>query len=264
MSLLVATDLDGTLLPYDSATVPSYTAEVLRRADEAGIPIVFVTARPLRWMEPLWPYVGRHGRAIVSNGAITYDVHRRAPITVAGIEPGPGLELVAAIAESVPGASFAVECLDGIRQDPQWEEPYHLPAGAVRGPLADVWDLTAVKLLVRAPGSSPEALREGVVAAVGERATPTWSVPGLMEISATGVTKASALVALCEGLGVGAEDVVAFGDMPNDIPMLAWAGTSYAMADAHESVREVARHVAPACADEGVAQVLDRLLTQRS
>lgn len=99
---------------------------------------------------------------------------------------------------------------------------------------------------------------------MGERATPTWSVPGLMEISATGVTKASALVALCEGLGVGPEDVVAFGDMPNDIPMLAWAGTSYAMADAHESVREVAGHVAPACADEGVAQVLDRLLTQRS
>jgi hypothetical protein len=54
--------------------------------------------------------------------------------------------------------------------------------------------------------------------------------------------------------------VVAFGDMPNDIPMLAWAGTSYAMADAHESVREVADHVAPPCAEDGVAQVLESLL----
>lgn len=260
MSLLVATDLDGTLLPYDSDSVPPYTAEVLRRADAAGVPIVFVTARPLRWMEPLWRYVGEHGRAIVSNGAITYDVHRRTPVAVSGIDPGPGLELVAAIAESVPGASFAVECLDGIRQDPHWEEPYHLPADAVRGPLAEVWDATAVKLLVRAPGSSADVLRDGVVAAVGDLATPTWSVPGLMEISATGVTKASALVALCAGLGVEAADVVAFGDMPNDIPMLAWAGASYAMADAHESVREVADHVAPPCADEGVAQVLATLL----
>jgi hypothetical protein len=75
------------------------------------------------------------------------------------------------------------------------------------------------------------------------------------------VTKASALVGLCERLGVAQADVVAFGDMPNDIPMLGWAGTSYAMANAHESVREVADHVAPPCAEEGVAQVLAGLLS---
>ena len=54
-----------------------------------------------------------------------------------------------------------------------------------------------------------------------------------MEISAAGVTKGDALARLCERLGVDAADVVAFGDMPNDLPMLTWAGTSYAMANAH-------------------------------
>jgi hydroxymethylpyrimidine pyrophosphatase-like HAD family hydrolase len=99
-----------------------------------------------------------------------------------------------------------------------------------------------------------------VIAAVGDRAHATWSIPGLVEISAAGVTKASALIGLCKTLGVEAADVVAFGDMPNDLPMLAWAGTSYAMANAHESVLALADHVAPPCEEEGVADVLEGLL----
>ncbi|GAA3683189.1 HAD family hydrolase [Nocardioides ginsengisoli] len=259
--MLVATDLDGTLVPDQSTVVPPYTAEVLRHADAAGIPIVFVTARPLRWMEPLWQYVGEHGLAIVSNGAITYDVHAHEVLTVTGLEPDHGLEVVDAISTAVPGAAFAIECVDGIRLDPAYVEPYPVPDGSPRGPLAEIWDRTAVKLLVRHPERADDAFREAVAHAVGDLATATWSGPGLVEISAAGVTKASALVGLCERLGVARDDVVAFGDMPNDIAMLSWAGTSYAMADGHASVRETADHVAPPCAEEGVAQVLAGLLT---
>ena len=258
--MLVATDLDGTLVPNDSTSVPPYTAEVLRSADAAGVPIVFVTARPLRWMDPLWQYVGRHGLAIVSNGAITYDVHAREVLTVTGLEADHGLDVVAAISAAVPGSAFAIECVDGIRLDPAYDEPYPVPDGSPRGPMAEVWDRPAVKLLVRHPERADDAFREAVTVAVGDLATATWSGPGLVEVSAAGVTKASALVGLCERLGVSRDDVVAFGDMPNDIPMLTWAGTSYAMANAHESVREIADHVAPPCADEGVARVLAGLL----
>ena len=60
-------------------------------------------------------------------------------------------------------------------------------------------------------------------------------------------------------MGVGAEDVVAFGDMPNDLPMLEWAGTSYAMANAHPSVHDLADHRAPANDEDGVAAVLTEL-----
>ena len=95
-TVLVATDLDGTLVPQDSTSVSAYTAAVLKRVDDAGIPAVFVTARPLRWMDPFWPHIGKHGLAVVSNGAITYDAHQRAVITVAGIEPELGLEITAA------------------------------------------------------------------------------------------------------------------------------------------------------------------------
>ena len=68
---------------------------------------------------------------------------------------------------------------------------------------------------------------------------------------------------LCQDRGIRAEEVLALGDMPNDLPMLAWAGTSYAMANAHPTVRDAADHVAPANDDDGVAQVIETLLDSR-
>ena len=94
-------------------------------------------------------------------------------------------------------------------------------------------------------------------AAIGHLLTITWSSTSTMlEMSAADVTKASTLALVAAGLGVAADEVVAFGDMPNDLPMLTWAGTSYAMADAHPTVREVADHVAPGHDEDGVARVL--------
>jgi hydroxymethylpyrimidine pyrophosphatase-like HAD family hydrolase len=78
-------------------------------------------------------------------------------------------------------------------------------------------------------------------------------------MSAAGVTKASTLELLCAELGVQAHEVVAFGDMPNDIPMLTWAGTSYAMAGAHASTIAAAGRTAPGNDEDGVARVLEEL-----
>jgi hydroxymethylpyrimidine pyrophosphatase-like HAD family hydrolase len=80
-----------------------------------------------------------------------------------------------------------------------------------------------------------------------------------VEISGPGVTKASTLALLCEELGVAPDEVVAFGDMPNDLAMLRWAGTSYAMANAHPSVVALADRQAPSHEDDGVAAVLEEL-----
>ena len=256
--MLIATDLDGTFVPNDTVALPPFTASVLRRLDAAGVPVVFVTARPLRWMDAFWPHVGNHGMAIVSNGAITYDAREGRIVSLTGIGSDVGFAVCAAIAGALPGARFAIECADGIRLDPEYVEPHPAP-GALRGPLEEIWTEPAVKLLVRHPDVNADLLHYQVAAIVGGAATVTWSVSGLVEISAAGITKASALQSVCESLNVRSDDVIAFGDMPNDIPMLMWAGTSYAVANAHESVQLVAQHGAPSCADEGVAQVLERL-----
>lgn len=258
--MLIATDLDGTLVPNGDTAPTRYCADVLERLDQASIQVVFVTGRPLRWMTDFWPHVDRAGVAIVSNGAITYDVHAGEVIDFAGLEPAPGLELVAGLTEAVPGVTFAIECRDGIRRDTAYVDGHRVPEGSPCGALEDIWDVPALKLLARHTEMDPVDFRDRAIAAIGDQATPTWSIPGLLEISASGVTKASALVTLCKRFGVHSQDVVAFGDMPNDIAMLRWAGTAYAMEGAHDSVCAVADHIAPRCEDDGVARVLDHLL----
>ena len=252
---LVATDLDGTLVRTDG-TVSDLTRRVLAELDERDVPVVLVTARPLRWMEDLWPMVGRHGFAIVSNGAIWYDVAAGRVRDLRGIEVEAGLRLCAAIERAVPDAGFAVETLSGIAMDARFVDHHGSPPDSPVGALADIWTEPAVKLLVQHEGDDPEEFRQRVIEAVGESATPTWSGDHLMEISAVGVTKAATLARLAEELGVAAADAVAFGDMPNDIAMLEWAGTSYAVANADPSVTDISDHVAPSNDDDGVARVL--------
>jgi hydroxymethylpyrimidine pyrophosphatase-like HAD family hydrolase len=253
---LVATDLDGTLVRTDG-TVSPYAHDVIAALDERGVPVVFVTGRPLRWAEEVFEYVGAHGLAVVSNGALVWDVagdrvHRLRPIA-----EEIGLEVCRLIRDSVPGAVFAIETLDGIALEPDFLERHPVPPGSVRGALDQIYDRPAVKVLARHEGLEPQEFWDRARAAVGDLAVITWSSnTALLEISAEGVTKASTLALVCDAQGVDREHVVAFGDMPNDIPMLSWAGTSYAMANAHPTVIEAADHVAPANDDDGVASVL--------
>ncbi len=253
---LVATDLDGTLLD-DDGRVTDHTADVLRQVQDLGVRVVIVTARPLRWMDELWEQVGGgRGIGIVSNGAVTFDIDRREPLAVHGIPATDGLPLVAAIREAAPGTTFALECLGGFRHEPDYVELHPSPPDVRVGDLSGLWDEPAVKVLAEHLTLEPADFRARVFDAVGERATPTWTIDGLMEISARGVTKGGALAELCGQLDLGPEDVVAFGDMPNDVPMLRWAGTSYAVANAHPEVIAAASHRAPANRDDGVAVAL--------
>lgn len=252
---LVATDLDGTLVRTDG-TVSDYTREVLAALDARDVPVLFVTARPLRWMEALWPIVGGHGMAIVSNGAIWFDVEARRVRHLWGMDAEVGVPVAEAIAAVVPGATFALETEHGIRYDPRFVDEWDPRPDAPRGTLAEIWTDPVVKLLVTAPGVEVEHLREATLVAVGDRAVVTWTGPGLIEISAAGITKAATLARVASHVGVAREDVIAFGDMPNDIPMITWAGTGYAMANADPDLLAVADAVAPANDADGVARVL--------
>jgi hydroxymethylpyrimidine pyrophosphatase-like HAD family hydrolase len=253
---LVATDLDGTLVRSDG-TISRRTREVLAAVEAAGAEVVFVTGRPLRWAEEVFDHVGRHGLAIISNGALVWDVAKDGAHLVRPIDPVLGLDVCRRIRAAVPGTAFAVETLEGIALEHAFLERHPLPVGSRRGDLADIFGAPAVKLLARHEVLEPQEFWDRALLAVGEDVVITWSsTSSLLEISAAGVTKASTLALLCEGLGIGPGEVVAFGDMPNDLPLLAWAGTSYAMANAHASVREAAGQVAPSNDDDGVALVL--------
>jgi Cof subfamily protein (haloacid dehalogenase superfamily) len=257
---LVATDLDGTLVRSDG-TISPRTRAVLVAAEQQGVEVVFVTGRPLRWAEEVFAYVGGHGLAVVSNGAIVWDVAAAAPRLTRPIPPEVGLAACGRLRTAVPGTAFAIETLAGIALEEAFLERHPVPDATRRGTIEEIYDGPAVKLLARHEELAPQDFWDLAEEAIGHLVTITWSSrSALLEISAAGVTKASTLELLCAERGIGAGEVVAFGDMPNDIPMLAWAGTSYAMADAHPTVRTAAGHVAPGNDDDGVARVLEELL----
>jgi Cof subfamily protein (haloacid dehalogenase superfamily) len=256
---LVATDLDGTLLHTDG-TVTERTRAALTAVEDLGVTVVFVTGRPVRWMLDLWEHVGPHGLAVCSNGGVVYDVPARAVRSSRPIPADVGLRVAGLIREALPGTTFALEGTAGFAKEPAFRERHRVPADVRVGELVDIFDGTTVKLLARHEELDPELFWAETERRVGHLVTTTWSSVGaLVEISAAGVTKASTLALLCEELGIGADEVVAFGDMPNDLAMLEWAGTSYAMANAHPSVLQLADRQAPANEDDGVAAVLEEL-----
>jgi Cof subfamily protein (haloacid dehalogenase superfamily) len=264
LPLLVATDLDGTLVHSDG-TVTDRTRRVLVALEERGVPVVFVTGRPLRWAMELFEYVGEIGLAVVSNGAMVWDVRRDRSALVRPFETGHGLEICRRIRQAVPGTSFALESVHGMALEPAYLERYPVPEGTPRGPIDQLVANpgirgSVVKILARHEEVIHQDFWDAARDVVGDLAEVTWSLAdqSFLEISPRGVTKASTLALLCADLGISARQVVAFGDMPNDLTMLGWAGTAYAVANAHPSVRAIAQ---PALTNDqdGVAKVLSEI-----
>ena len=238
-------------------TVSARTRAVLDELDRRGVPVVFVTGRPLRWAEEVFPYVGGHGLAVVANGGLVWDVARARPHLERPIPTEVGRAVCRDVRAGIPGSAFAVETVRGIALEPEFRERYPLPAGSHRAHIDELLASPALKVLARHEELEALEFWEAAEAIAGDRVTITWSSDSaLLEVSGAGVTKASTLEVLCTDLGIAAAEVIAFGDMPNDLPMLDWAGTSYAMERAHPTVTAAADHVAPDHDADGVAQVL--------
>ncbi|MEU1617080.1 HAD family hydrolase [Streptomyces sp. NPDC005722] len=265
---LVATDLDGTLLRDDGA-LSARTLDALRATAGAGAEVVLVTARPHRYLDALAAATGLTGTAVCSNGAVVYDVGSRTVTDSSPLAVPVARRVAAALREAAPGVGFAVETGHYLHWAPGYG--HHLPEDAhaelpVRS-LDDLWTVPGpvVKLLAWSPALDADALLAVAQRAADGAAQFTHSGGrGLLEVSAHGVTKAAALSALCATRGILAEEVVAFGDMPNDLPVLTWAGTAYAVANAHPSVLAAVPHRTASNEDDGVARVLEHLFGTRA
>jgi hydroxymethylpyrimidine pyrophosphatase-like HAD family hydrolase len=258
---LVATDLDGTLLRSDG-TVSPRTRAALLAAERAGIEVVFVTARPPRWLHDVRDVVGRHGVAICANGAVVVDVRADVVLAERAMDRRVVSTLVARVRDGLPGTRFAVERRAGILAEQGFVGPHPLPVGApVVDRLEPALDDATYKLLARRPGEDPAAFLRDVAAVLGPDAVLADSgAVGLAEVTGPGVTKASTLATWAEQRGLGPDDVWAFGDAPNDLPMLAWAGVSFAVGNAHPDVAGAADHRCATNDDDGVAEQLEGAL----
>jgi Cof subfamily protein (haloacid dehalogenase superfamily) len=257
---LVASDLDGTLLRPDE-TVSERTRKALAAAKEAGITVVLVTGRPPRSLGPIAERIGVGGIAICANGAVVWDLDRGTMVDHSPMAAELAARLVHALREAIPGVLFAVELEGGFGREAGWTEgPVAAPPEALEADALELITGPVTKLLLRHPELPFTELARRARAAVGEDAVATWAGLRVVELSAAGVTKAYALERLCRRLGIVAEEVVAVGDMPNDLAMLAWAGTAVAVANAQQSVLDVADEVTASNVDDGVAILLERIV----
>jgi hydroxymethylpyrimidine pyrophosphatase-like HAD family hydrolase len=161
----------------------------------------------------------------------------------------------------------ALETLEGFVREPSYRVRWDAQTDQRVGDLDELLALapSVVKVLFRKESSSGDVMLAAARRALEGIAQPTHSNANdcLVEVSALGVSKAATLAELAAERGIKAEDVIAFGDMPNDLEMLAWAGRGYAMADGHPEALAAADHVAAPCTEDGVAQVIEDHLRSR-
>lgn len=272
---MIATDLDGTIIGYDhtrSGFITPRTVEAFQNAHDAGIQLVFVTGRPVRWLAPLEDALGHAGPVICSNGAVIYDMADHTVLESHPMQLETVMQARDLIATLDPSAAFGAETLSGFHLDSGFVDRERAHPGDDRAwsyhvglTLEDVLpdQPEIVKFLAKTRTQDPDAFLADVRDALGELLAVTHSAPGmaLVEMSRPDVNKASTLEHFAASHGISAAEVVAFGDMPNDLEMIHWAGTGVAVGSGHPTLVGAADLVAGACDDDGVAQVIEHLLT---
>ncbi|GGX35424.1 HAD family hydrolase [Streptomyces chartreusis] len=258
---LIATDLDGTLLRGDD-TLSDRTLDALGRVVAAGAQHLVVTGRPAPRVRPLLDILGSTGLAVCGQGAQLYDAGADRLLWSVTLDRELAETALGKI-EAEVGQVYAAVDQDGVDGltliEPGYLMPHPtLPAVRVRR-RDDLWCEPISKVLLRHPTLSDDELAATARAVVGSLATVTMSGPGTVELQPCGITKATGLALAAEHLGLGPRETIAFGDMPNDIPMFDWAARGVAMANAHPELKAVADEITASNEDDGIAVVLEGL-----
>ncbi|MCQ4083180.1 Cof-type HAD-IIB family hydrolase [Streptomyces sp. RB6PN25] len=257
---LIATDLDGTLLRGDGS-VSRRTCDALAAATAAGAAHVIVTGRPVSRTLHIFEALGYEGLAVCGQGAQLYHAGERrlltsvtldrqlAALALEKIQAEVGPLAVAAPRDGVDGA-FLV--------GPGYRTSATLPATRIAG-RAELLAEPIGKVFIQHPTLGDDALAEAARAAAGGLVGVVMAGEDTVELLPPGLTKATGLSLAARRLGLTAADTIAFGDMPNDVPMFSWAAYGVAMAAAHDELKAVADEVTAANDEDGIALVLERL-----
>lgn len=273
---LIVSDIDGTLLNSNGRVTP-LLRDKLARAVRSGTHVCLATGRPHRWLTPVLDQLPFTPLCVCANGAVLYDPSRDEVLSKHELQPETLRDVVDAVQDALGPFSpaladgsygFGVERVGSSAFDPE-EECFLITPGYS----PDLWDigygvvdldelteLPAAKILVRRADMSSAELFDAVAPLIDPSdAHVTYSMDeGLIEISAPGINKATGVSTLAAHYNVDQSQVITFGDMPNDIEMLSWAGMGVAMADAAPIVHDAADFVTLSNDEDGVARVLER------
>ncbi|MFF8448848.1 HAD family hydrolase [Streptomyces leeuwenhoekii] len=258
---LVATDLDGTLLRSDDS-VSQRTREALAAATEAGAAHIVVTGRAVPWTRHILDDLGYDGLAVCGQGAQVYDAGAHRLLTSVTLDRQLAGVALAKI-EAETGPLYLAASRDGLEGEvlvgPGYEVHGALPATPFTD-ASDLWSAPLNKIYVQHPTLSDDELAEVARRTAGGFVTVTMAGAGIVELLPLGLSKATGLSLAARRLGMKAAETIAFGDMPNDIPMFGWAARGVAMANAHAELKAVADEVTSSNDEDGIAVVLERLL----
>ncbi|MEB3023764.1 HAD family hydrolase [[Mycobacterium] crassicus] len=263
---LIASDVDGTLLD-DTEQITARTREAVRAAVDSGARFILATGRPPRWIAPVVDALGFAPMAVCANGAVLYDPATDRVVSARTLSTENLVKLADVVGRVMPGAGLAVERIGERAHDaatpqfvssPGYEHAWLNPDNTEVS-VEDLLSQPAIKLLIRQAGAASADMAAELAAHIGDAAELTYSTNnGLVEVVPAGITKATGIEELIAPLGIATQDVVAFGDMPNDLPMLRRAGHGVAMGNAHPEVLAAGDEITAPNTDDGLARVLER------
>jgi Cof subfamily protein (haloacid dehalogenase superfamily) len=263
---LVATDLDGTVLPtaQTDEVAPTFTprmAETIARVRAAGAHVVAVTARSPRSGAPLARRLGMAGPAICGSGSIHFDLDTDRITSMNVLDPDVGCELIEGLRARFPGAAFAAEQGLAFARESGYPKSFFTPDPHHEGDaIGFVRRGGTTKLAVRHAETPVDDLFRTATELASMRASTELTGGRWVGMLHPEATKGAALAALCARLEIEPHEVVAFGDHLPDASMLRWAGLGVAVANAEPALLALADRVAPSCDEDGVACVLEELL----
>ncbi len=245
---LVASDLDGTLLPPSLKFLPQTVAGVARLRD-ADVPFVVCTGRMFKSARRMLARLGiTSGPIVCYQGALVADLgsgvwSRHLPI------PSPlAADVVRLMRELERHVNVYVDDELYVEHDDAWGRSYAEYAEVGMNVVPDLLAVAGTpptKIVIETDPDDVTRLLPDLQARWEGRLYVTRSLPHFIEISHPEATKSAALAYLCDKLSARRERTVACGDGMNDVDMLRWAGLGVAVAEASDEVRATAGLVVP-------------------
>lgn len=254
----IASDLDGTLLQNDAQELTPQIFDIILKLKERGIRFIAASGRTypnLRYLfEPIKDdisYIAENGSLCVHNGQI---------ISRGLIERDLGLRIIRASRE-IPGCNCMLSCEDTIYTDSNDQRFLNHLTNVVHYEFTHIDDLCDVAhpfLKIAICNFDGTAQTEPFFKEKFKSEISVVTSGNLwVDFIAPNANKGTALKILTEHLGLSLKEGIAFGDQYNDIEMLQYAGTGYAMANCAPGVEKYADQQT-----DSVEKILQSVLTE--
>jgi Cof subfamily protein (haloacid dehalogenase superfamily) len=260
--LLIALDVDGTVMREDGVISDDVHKQITRMAD-LGHEVMIATGRSVAMTLPVVDRLGITPEYIVcSNGAITLKRDEDAPLGYSRdlVETFDPTEVLQTVRANLTTANYAVEDEDGLSRYTGSFPDGALGAGSEKVEFDDLLGQRATRVVVISPEHAIEDFLDIVEDMGLHKVSYNVGWTAWLDIAPDGVNKATALERVRELLAIPREHVIAVGDGRNDIDMLEWAsksGRGVAMGQAPDDVREAANEMTATDIDDGVARLFE-------